>query len=166
MLDEGPKIPTVPHLFASSSNIIFNRHLGKKFFAGDVFGIYGYTFADLGEHDYAEEVLKPVAKKVDKEEEKAEDTNPDEPPEKRKKSAIDGAGDSAANDSADKTSEDSSDQSANGTAEAKKPQMETVVIRKHASFVPLGKAFKDFDWKASQNAKQLKNLSETYPILR
>ena len=25
-----------------------------KFFAGDVFGYYGYMFSDLGEHDYAE----------------------------------------------------------------------------------------------------------------
>merc|ERR1712126_101050 len=52
--------------------------LGKKFFAGDVFGIYGYTFADLGEHDYAEEILKPAAKKE-------EEANPAEPQEKRQK---------------------------------------------------------------------------------
>jgi hypothetical protein len=25
-----------------------------KFFAGDVFGYYGYMFSDLGEHEYAE----------------------------------------------------------------------------------------------------------------
>lgn len=25
-----------------------------KFFAGDVFGFYGYMFSDLGEHEYAE----------------------------------------------------------------------------------------------------------------
>jgi len=106
--------------------------LGKKFFAGDVFGIYGYTFADLGEHDFAEEILKPAAKKE-------EEANPDEPPEKRQK----------AND-----------------ADNKKPQMETVVVKKHASFVPLGKAFNEFDWKAKENERQLKRLSETYPILR
>ncbi|NXC51369.1 SAE1 enzyme, partial [Penelope pileata] len=34
---------------------------GVKFFAGDVFGYHGYTFADLGEHDYVEEKTK-VAK--------------------------------------------------------------------------------------------------------
>ena len=27
---------------------------GVKFFAGDVFGYYGYMFTDLGEHEYAE----------------------------------------------------------------------------------------------------------------
>jgi len=107
--------------------------LGKKFFAGDVFGIYGFTFADLGEHDYAEETLKPV-KKVEEEEEK----NADEPPEKRQKP----------------------------DADAKKPKMETVVIKKHASFVPLGTALNEFDWKAKENERQLKRLSETYPILR
>ena len=29
---------------------------GVKFFAGDVFGYYGYMFTDLGEHEYAEYV--------------------------------------------------------------------------------------------------------------
>merc|ERR1712150_121540 len=43
---------------------------------------------------------------------------------------------------------------------------ETVVVKKHTTFVPLAKAFKEFDWKAAENAKQLKKLSETYPILR
>lgn len=33
-----------------------------KFFAGDVFGFYGYMFSDLGVHEYAEEVPKPKAK--------------------------------------------------------------------------------------------------------
>ncbi|NXX86825.1 SAE1 enzyme, partial [Urocolius indicus] len=32
-----------------------------KFFTGDVFGYHGYTFADLGEHDFVEEKTK-VAK--------------------------------------------------------------------------------------------------------
>lgn len=36
-----------------------------KFFAGDVFGYYGYMFSDLGEHEYAEEVPKPKEKKSD-----------------------------------------------------------------------------------------------------
>lgn len=31
---------------------------GIKFFAGDVFGYHGYTFADLGEHDFVEEKTK------------------------------------------------------------------------------------------------------------
>ena len=110
---------------------------GKKFFAGDVFGIYGYTFADLGEHDFAEEILKPVKKAEEAEPEE----NSDEPPEKRQKTSSNDAGD------------------------AKKPQMETVVVKIHASFVPLAKAF-EFDWKAKANERQLKRLSETYPILR
>ena len=29
---------------------------GVKFFAADVFGFYGYMFADLGEHKYVEYV--------------------------------------------------------------------------------------------------------------
>ncbi|KAK3600913.1 hypothetical protein CHS0354_013293 [Potamilus streckersoni] len=33
-----------------------------KFFAGDVFGFYGYMFADLGFHEYAEDVQKPKVK--------------------------------------------------------------------------------------------------------
>ncbi|XP_066494362.1 SUMO-activating enzyme subunit 1 isoform X2 [Tiliqua scincoides] len=34
---------------------------GVRFFAGDVFGCHGYMFADLGEHEFAEEKMK-VAK--------------------------------------------------------------------------------------------------------
>ena len=30
------------------------RDGGVKFYAGDVFGFYGYMFADLGKHEYAE----------------------------------------------------------------------------------------------------------------
>lgn len=33
-----------------------------KFFGGDVYGFYGYMFADLGEHEFAEEVPKPKQK--------------------------------------------------------------------------------------------------------
>ena len=33
------------------------RDGGVKFYAGDVFGFYGYMFADLGKHEYAEWVL-------------------------------------------------------------------------------------------------------------
>ncbi|KAH3844301.1 SUMO-activating enzyme subunit 1-like [Dreissena polymorpha] len=33
-----------------------------KFFSGDVFGYYGYMFSDLGFHEYAEEIHKPVIK--------------------------------------------------------------------------------------------------------
>lgn len=38
-----------------------------KFFCADVFGFYGYTFADLQEHEFAEErtVQKPVVNEVD-----------------------------------------------------------------------------------------------------
>lgn len=32
------------------------RKLGVKFFAGDVMGFFGYSFMDLIEHEYAEEV--------------------------------------------------------------------------------------------------------------
>lgn len=104
--------------------------LGKKFFAGDVFGIYGYTFADLGDHDYAEEIQKPVMKADEAKE-------ADEPPEKKQK-----------------------------TTDDKKPQMETIVVKKHVSFVPLSNALEKFSWKAEENAKQLKRLSETFPIIR
>lgn len=47
-----------------------------KFFAGDVFGFYGYMFSDLGEHEYAEEVPKPKEKK---------DLHDGEPPVKKTK---------------------------------------------------------------------------------
>ncbi|KAK7104023.1 SUMO-activating enzyme subunit 1-like [Littorina saxatilis] len=42
-----------------------------KFYAGDVFGFYGFMFADLGTHEYAEEVKKPkhAEKNVSSEEE-------------------------------------------------------------------------------------------------
>ncbi|XP_060082452.1 SUMO-activating enzyme subunit 1-like [Ylistrum balloti] len=36
---------------------------GIKFYAGDVFGYYGYMFSDLGDHEYAEEIPKKPAKK-------------------------------------------------------------------------------------------------------
>ncbi len=32
------------------------RKLGVKFFAGDVFGFYGYSFMDLVKHEFVEEV--------------------------------------------------------------------------------------------------------------
>ncbi|KAK7458938.1 hypothetical protein BaRGS_00039069 [Batillaria attramentaria] len=37
------------------------RANGVKFYAGDVFGFYGYMFADLCTHEYAEDVTKPKA---------------------------------------------------------------------------------------------------------
>jgi len=38
------------------------RENGIKFYSGDVFGYYGYMFADLIKHQYAEDVPKPVSK--------------------------------------------------------------------------------------------------------
>lgn len=38
------------------------RKYSKKFFAGDVFGLDGYCFLDLGNHDYLAEVTKSVTK--------------------------------------------------------------------------------------------------------
>lgn len=35
------------------------RKNGLKFFAGDVWGMFGYTFADLGEHEFVEYVDLP-----------------------------------------------------------------------------------------------------------
>lgn len=37
------------------------RRAGVKFFCGDVFGFFGYFFADLQIHDYSEEVTKHVS---------------------------------------------------------------------------------------------------------
>ncbi|XP_046427972.1 SUMO-activating enzyme subunit 1 [Neodiprion fabricii] len=34
------------------------RKNGVKFFAGDVWGTFGYTFADLGKHDFVEDVVQ------------------------------------------------------------------------------------------------------------
>ncbi|XP_064602598.1 SUMO-activating enzyme subunit 1-like isoform X2 [Liolophura sinensis] len=36
-----------------------------QFFAGDVYGYFGYMFSDLGEHEYVTEVLKPKPKRSD-----------------------------------------------------------------------------------------------------
>merc|ERR1712018_1117311 len=61
----------------------FCRDLKKKFFAGDIFGYFGYSFMDLVKHDYVEEEIKkqeagdgkkaateePAAKKAKMEEE-------------------------------------------------------------------------------------------------
>ncbi|KAL8619613.1 hypothetical protein ACOMHN_019668 [Nucella lapillus] len=41
------------------------REGGVKFYAGDVFGFYGYMFADLGTHEFAKEVKKPKQKSVE-----------------------------------------------------------------------------------------------------
>ncbi|XP_025089996.1 SUMO-activating enzyme subunit 1-like [Pomacea canaliculata] len=42
------------------------RSHGVKFYAGDVFGYYGFMFADLGTHHYAEDIIKPrVVPKMD-----------------------------------------------------------------------------------------------------
>ena len=47
--------------------VIFQVHIndichanGVKFFSADVFGFYGYMFADLGEHKYVEYVIKLI----------------------------------------------------------------------------------------------------------
>lgn len=40
------------------------RKYSKKFFSGDVFGLSGYCFLDLGNHDYLDEVTKPLTKAV------------------------------------------------------------------------------------------------------
>merc|ERR1739846_79541 len=60
----------------------FCRDLKIKFFAGDIFGFFGYSFMDLVKHDYVEEEIKkqeagdgkkssgePAAKKAKMEEE-------------------------------------------------------------------------------------------------
>ncbi|XP_041352453.1 SUMO-activating enzyme subunit 1-like [Gigantopelta aegis] len=51
-----------------------------KFFAGDVFGYYGFMFSDLGEHEFAEEVSKPKSSTEDK-----KTCNSVEPPPKKMK---------------------------------------------------------------------------------
>ena len=38
----------------------FCRDLKVKFFAGDIFGYFGYSFMDLVQHDYVEEEVKKV----------------------------------------------------------------------------------------------------------
>ena len=38
----------------------FCRELKIKFFAGDIFGYFGYSFMDLVKHDYVEEEVKTV----------------------------------------------------------------------------------------------------------
>ena len=38
----------------------FCRDLKIKFFAGDIFGYFGYSFMDLVQHDYVEEEVKKV----------------------------------------------------------------------------------------------------------
>ena len=38
----------------------FCRELNIKFFAGDIFGFFGYSFMDLVKHDYVEEEVKAV----------------------------------------------------------------------------------------------------------
>ncbi|CAE1294313.1 UBLE1A [Acanthosepion pharaonis] len=45
------------------NKICHNKNI--QFFAGDVFGYFGYMFSDLGKHEYAEEVPKPKAKETD-----------------------------------------------------------------------------------------------------
>jgi len=42
--------------------------MGVKFFAGDVWGTFGYSFADLQEHNFAEENIKHKAAKKNKSE--------------------------------------------------------------------------------------------------
>jgi len=49
------------------------RRLGVKFLSGNVFGYYGYMFADLGTHEYVEEKTKVMVHKAG------------EPPSKKKK---------------------------------------------------------------------------------
>ena len=38
----------------------FCRELNIKFFSGDIFGFFGYSFMDLVKHEYVEEEVKAV----------------------------------------------------------------------------------------------------------
>ncbi|KAL5008414.1 hypothetical protein ScPMuIL_013995 [Solemya velum] len=60
-------------------NLCFKNNI--KFFAGDVFGYYGFMFSDLGQHEYAEEVLKKLEPSTDVDEQ-GESCSP---PTKKKK---------------------------------------------------------------------------------
>lgn len=57
------------------------REGGTKFFAGDIFGYFGYSFMDLVEHEFVEEVKQVAAK--------TEGDDKEEPSAKKKKMEVD-----------------------------------------------------------------------------
>ena len=59
------------------------RNGGVKFFAGDIFGYFGYSFMDLVNHEYVEEV-KQTAPAVKSESEENKQSSGDEPPKAKK----------------------------------------------------------------------------------
>ena len=64
------------HTSSKTHDYIIRHRNGVKFFAGDVHGFFGYSFMDLVEHEFAEEVaVKP----------KEEDNNGATPAKKAKK---------------------------------------------------------------------------------
>ena len=58
------------------------RKGGIKFFAGDVFGFFGYSFMDLVNHEYVEEVKQPL--QATKSESESKVVSEDEPPKPKK----------------------------------------------------------------------------------
>ncbi|ESO93718.1 hypothetical protein LOTGIDRAFT_182121 [Lottia gigantea] len=55
-----------PSLLTKLDNLCAENNI--KFFAGDIFGYYGFMFSDLGKHEYAEEIPK-LNQKSDKQDE-------------------------------------------------------------------------------------------------
>ena len=58
------------------------RDAGVKFFAGDIFGFFGYSFMDLVEHEFVEEVKQIVAAKTENK------SNNEEGPSNAKKARV------------------------------------------------------------------------------
>ena len=59
------------------------RNGGVKFFAGDVFGFFGYSFMDLVSHEYVEEV-KQATPAIKSDSEAGKSVSEDEPPKAKK----------------------------------------------------------------------------------
>jgi len=60
------------------------RESGIKFFAGDVFGFFGYSFMDLVEHEFVEEVKQIAGAKPNVEEQGSKASTDDSPPKAKK----------------------------------------------------------------------------------
>ena len=52
------------------------REIGIKFFSGDIFGFFGYSFMDLVKHEYVEEEVKAVDADAAKKKDEAEEDGP------------------------------------------------------------------------------------------
>ena len=112
------------------------RESGIKFFAGDIFGYFGYSFMDLVEHEFVEEVKQTAEAKLSKDQE-------------NNASKADGDGAPKAKKAR--------------TVEMEEP--ETKMVKNTMQFVSLERATQ-VDWAQDAYKKRIKRMDPSYFLLQ